>query len=338
MDAIILVGGQGTRLLPLTERRHKSLVPLCNRPFIEYLFEWLARSQFERAILSLGVHNDDLATAYPTGDHCGIRVEVVQESERLESGGAIRYAVGQAHIDRRFAVLNGDVFVDFDFGRALSAHESSQAELTLALHEVQDPSAFGVALTDDNGLITRFVEKPPAGTAPSNAINAGVWIFERHVVDDIPPGAVRVEETLFPAMVSSGRRVLGYRFEGPWEDVGVPSRYRDLNVLLLDRGVPGMATTAEVAESATVQRSAIGPRSHIAQGAAVRDSVLWDDVRVGPHARVESCVLADGVTIGEGASLIEAVVGSGATVARGNIVPRGASIAAGTRYDGHDER
>ena len=338
MDAIILVGGQGTRLRPLTDRRHKSLVPLCNRPFIEYLFEWLAQSGFERAILSLGVRNEDLAAAYPPGEHCGIRVEIVQESERLESSGAIRYAVNEAGIDRRFVVLNGDVFVDFDFERALAAHETARAELTLALHEVEDPSAFGVAVTNDGGLITRFVEKPPAGTAPSHAINAGVWIFERHIVDEIAAGAVRVEETLFPMLVSSARRVLGYRFEGPWEDVGVPSRYRDLNMLLLDRGVRGVAGNAAIAKSATIERSAIGAGTTIAGGAVVTNSVLWENIQVGQGARVDGCVIADGAVIGGGAALTNAVVGSRVVITPGTIVPRGASIATETRYDGADER
>ncbi len=338
MDAIILVGGQGTRLRPLTDRRHKSLVPLCNRPFIEYLFEWLARSGFERAILSLGVHNEDLARAYPAGEHCGIRVEIVQESERLESGGAIRYAVQQAGIENRFAVLNGDVYVDFDFGRALAAHEAVAAELTMALYDVENPSAFGVAVTDDAGLITRFIEKPPAGTAPSNAINAGVWIFERHIVNEIPPGAVRVEETLFPALVDKGRRVSGFRIDGIWEDVGVPSRYRDLNLLLLDRGVRGVAGTAVIASTATVERSAIGAASRIEAGATVRNSVLWEGVHIGRGARISDCVIADGVVIGDGATLTDAVVGSGAVISPGAVGPRGASLAAESRYDGAHER
>lgn len=337
MDAIVLVGGQGTRLRPLTDRRHKSLVPLCNRPAIEYLLEWLARQGFERAILSLGVHNEDLATAYPRGTHCDIPVEVVQESERLESGGAIRFAVAQARVEGRFAVVNGDVFADFDFRKALTAHEAAAAELTMALYEVADPSMFGVAVTDANGFITRFVEKPRAGSAPSHAINAGVWIFEPQLVDDIPPGAVRVEETLFPSLVEAGRRVLGYRIEGPWEDIGTPARYLGLNMLLLDRGLPGVHTEAVVDATATVERSVVGAAAKVRGGARVRDSVLWDRVTVGEGVRIEASVIADGASIGDGASVVGSFVGSGARIAAGAAV-REASIAAETRYDGRDER
>lgn len=337
MDAIVLVGGQGTRLRPLTERRHKSLAPLCNRPAIEYLLEWLARSGFGRVVFSLGVHNEDLAAAYPAGEHCGIEVGIVQESERLESGGAIRYAVEQAGIQGRFTVVNGDVFVDFDFARTLAAHEAADAELTMALYEVDDPSMFGVAVTDEAGLITQFVEKPAAGTAPSRAVNAGVWIFEPQLVGEIPPGAVRVEETLFPSLVEAGRRVLGYRFEGPWEDVGAPERYRRLNMLLLDRGVPGIDMQAVISHSAHVEQSVAGPRSSVADGAEVKDSVLWEGVAVGRGARVVDSVLADGAVVGEGAAVIRSFVGSGAWIAPGATVCE-ASIAAETRYDGVDER
>lgn len=337
MDAIVLVGGQGTRLRPLTDRRHKSLVPLCNRPAIEYLLEWLARSGFERAILSLGVHNEDLAAAYPRGIHCGIQVDIVQESERLESGGAIRFAVAEASVEGRFAVVNGDVFVDFDFRRALAAHEATAAELTMALYEVEDPSMFGVAVTDTDGLITRFVEKPPAGSAPSNAINAGVWIFEPQLVGDIPPGAVRVEETLFPSLVQAGRRVLGYRIEGPWEDIGTPARYLGLNMLLLARGLPGVHRDAVVEQEATVERSVLGAGTEVRRGAYVGDSVLWDRVTVGAGARIEASVIADGASIGAGASVVGSIVGSGAQIAAGATL-REASIAAETRYDGRDER
>jgi mannose-1-phosphate guanylyltransferase len=333
MDAIILVGGQGTRLRPLTKHRHKSLVPLCNKPAIEYLFEWLARSGFERAVLALGQHNEDLAAAYPVGTHCGLPIDIVCESERLESGGGIRNAVREAGVEGRFVVVNGDVFVDFDFAKALAAHEASRAELTIALYDVADPSAFGVAVTDGDGLITQFVEKPQ-GIAPSNATNAGVWIFEPELIDDIPAGAVRVEETLFPSLVEQRRRVLGYRFEGPWEDIGVPFRYLALNMTLLDRGAEGIARDVAIADSAGIERTTIGVGSQIGNGATVKDSVLWEHVSIGERARIEDSIIADGVMIGDGAIVTGAVIGSRAWIAPNVVIPRGASIAAESRYDG----
>ena len=338
MDAIVLVGGQGTRLRPLTLTRHKSLVPICNRPYMEYLFDWLARSGFERIVLALGQNNDDLAEAYPAGHRNGLEVVIIREHERLESGGAIRNAVRSAGISGRFAVVNGDVMLDFDFAAALAAHEAAKAELTLALYEMADVSQFGVAVVDAEGMVTGFVEKPPLGAEPSTLVNAGAWIFEPQLVDDIPPGPVRVEETLFPSLVGRGRRVLGYRFTGLWADVGTSARYLAINRALLDLGSDCVAATAEVDPGAIVESSAIGPGSSIARGAQVRGSVLWEHVTIGEDAIIEDSILADGVVIGAGAIVRGTVAGSKAQIGPRSVARPGTSIDPGTRYDAVDER
>jgi len=338
MDAIVLVGGQGTRLRPLTARRHKSLVPVCNRPAIEYLFAWLERSGIRRAILALGQANDDLAEAFPGGRWGNLELTIVRERERLESGGAIRNAVRTAGIEGRFLVLNGDVFVDFDFNAALAAHEEAKAELTLALYEVPDPSAFGVAVLDERGMVTGFVEKPPPGTAPSKLVNAGAWIFEPGLVDEIPPGAVRVEETLFPSLVARRRPVLGYVFQGLWADIGTPQRYLALNqALLKDQPGPVIAKDADVAPSAGISLSAIGCASRVGEHATIRGSVIWESVTIGEGASITDSIIANGCTIGPGAVLERAVLGPDVTVSAGAKVPAGASLDAGARYDAGDE-
>jgi mannose-1-phosphate guanylyltransferase len=338
MDAVVLVGGQGTRLRPLTATRHKSLVPLCNRPAIAYLFEWLQRSGFERAVLAIGQDNDDLAEAYPSGRAHGIEITQVQERERLESGGAIRHAVRMAGVKGRFVVLNGDVFVDFDFERALAAHEEKQADLTLALYEVDDPSSFGVAVCDGDDMVTGFVEKPPPGTAPSRLVNAGVWIFEPGLVDEIPPGAVRVEETLFPSLVGRRRRVLGYRFEGIWADIGTPARYLALNRALVERqGTGEFADGVKTDPDCRVAGSSLGAGCEIERQACVTGSLLWERVRVGEGAEVTDSILADGVRVGAGARITRAVIGSGARIAEGAIVPAGTSIEPNSSYDASND-
>lgn len=323
----------GTRLRPLTARRHKSLVPVMNRPAIEYLFDWLERNGINRAVLALGQANEDLAATYPAGRRGALEIVPVIERERLESGGAIRHAVQAAAIQGRFVVLNGDVFVDFDLQEAIRAHESFGADLTLALHEEQDPSAFGVAVLDDHGLVIGFVEKPLPGEAPSNLVNAGVWLFEPGLVDEIPPGAVRVEETLFPSLVARGRRVLGYRFEGLWADLGTPARYLALNDQLLHER-NALAAGCTVGEHTSVSGCSCAAGVSIARNARVSHSILWEDVHVGEGAVIERSVMADGVQVGPGARVIEAVVGSGAVIAPGCEVPRGTSIETGARYDG----
>ncbi len=346
MDAIVLVGGQGTRLRPLTARRHKSLVPVCNRPAIQYLFEWLAGSGIERAVLAIGQDNGDLASAYPVGVHAGIRVAHVLERERLESGGAIRNAVEVAGVAGRFVVVNGDIFTDMDLPAALRAHEKREADLTLALTPVEDPSRFGVAVVDEDGLVVGFVEKPPRGTEPGRLVNAGVWIFEPELVGEIPPGAVRVEETLFPSLVARRRRVLGHVFEGTWGEFGTPESYLHLNEQLLAGGtrtpnrdgVRGchLAEDAEVAASADVEGSVLGPGCAVEEGAEVTRSVLWERVRVGRGAQVEGSVLAEGVAIGAGAKVSGLMAGAGAVVEEGAVVSGGTSLEPGERYHGQD--
>lgn len=334
MDAIVLVGGQGTRLRPLTATRHKSLVPLLNRPAIEYLFDWLGRSGIERAVLALGQSNEDLAARYPAGRFGGIDIVPVMEKERLESGGAIRHAVRTAGVEGRFVVLNGDVYVDFDLRDALRAHTNLGAELTLALHEEEDPSQFGVAVVDAEGLVTGFVEKPPPGEAPSRLVNAGVWIFEPGLVDEIPSGPVRVEETLFPSLVAQRRKVLGYGFDGHWADLGTPQRYLALSRELLG-SENAVAEGTSIAPEAAVAGSAVGAGSSIGSGARVTASILWEGVTVGAGALVERSILADGVTVGEGAVVAGVVAGSSAAIGAAAVVPEGTSIGAGGRYDGH---
>ncbi len=338
MDAIILVGGQGTRLRPLTRTRHKSLVPVCNVPAIEYLFSWLERSGIERTVLAIGQDNDDLAAAYRGGRPGAMAITLVEERERLESGGAIRHAVQTAGVEGRFVVLNGDVYLDFDLSAAIAAHEARQADLTLALYPVEDPSMYGVAVTDDDDLVTGFVEKPPLGTAPGNLVNAGAWIFEPGLVGEIPPGAVRVEETLFPSLVARRRRVYGHRFAAIWADIGTPARYLALNVALLaERNAAFDGPFAAIEGTARVSETSLGAGSRVEDGAVVERSILWEEVTIGAGATVRDSILADGVVVGEGAHLAGVVAGRGATIAAGARLSVGTTVEPGARYDGADD-
>ena len=339
MDAIILVGGQGTRLRPLTLTRHKSLVPLCNRPAIEHLFDWVLAAGFDRAILALGQHNEDLAAAYPPGTYRGLPLVHVHESERLESGGAIRHAVTQAGVEGRFVVLNGDVLVEFDFARALNMHTEASAELTLALYPVADPSQFGVAVLDERSMVTRFVEKPALGTAPSNLVNAGVWIFEPGLVAEIPPGAVRVEETLFPTLVENHRRGAGLPVRRSlgrhWHERALPRR---------KHGNAGQRPCVNRYDC--VYRGHGGDHAHVcrqrfdhrsaAPGSPIRCSGTTS--MSDADASITGSIVADHTVIGAGAELSGAVIGSGCNIAPGSKLPAGTSLQPGTRYDGANER
>jgi len=334
MDAIVLVGGQGLRLRPLTAHRHKSLVPVLNRPAIDHLFGWLERSGFTRVVLALGQANEDLAAAYPAGRFGSMELLPIFERERLESGGAIRNAVQSLDIQERFTVINGDVFVDFDFQKALSAHSERGARLTMALKEMPDPWSFGVAALDGAGVITGFVEKPPPGTEPSRLVNAGVWIFERDLVEEIPPGAVRVEETLFPSLVARRQLVLGHELEGTWADIGTAARYLALSNELLGDGC-AIADGAAIDPGATIRGTAVGPGSQVGADAAIENSILWENVSVESGAIIANSILADGVSVGAGAQLNGVAAGKGARFAAGVTPPTGAVLEPGQLYDGN---
>ncbi len=334
MEAIILVGGRGTRLRPLTARRHKSLLPLGPRRVFDFLLDWVAQNELERAVLALGRHNEDLAAAYSSGRHGGLPLTIVQEPEPLQSGGAIRYACDRAGVSGRFVVLNGDAFIEFPLAPMIAEHEAHDAELSIALHEEEDVSEFGVAELGANGLITSFVEKSP--DPPSHLVNAGVWILERHLAEQID-GPVRVEDTLFPELVRGGRRVYGHRFEGLWADVGTPARYRRIVLQLLDRGWPGVNAEAFIHEDATVERSQIGPRCAIGGGSRVVDSILWEDVQIGADANIRASVLADGCVVEDGAAVEGCVLGPATRVTARTKVPPGSVLEAGTEYGGGDD-
>jgi mannose-1-phosphate guanylyltransferase len=316
VKAIVLAGGQGTRLKPLTNSRHKSLVPVLNRPLLEHVLDWLASNGIDEAILAIGGHNTDLAEAFPVGARRQVAISHSVEPEPLGSGGAIRLAAANLH--STFLVLNGDVVTGMDLGAMHSAHRRHGAAVSINLYAVEDPWHYGVAVRGADGFIEQFVEKPTPGSEPSRLVNAGAWLFEPEALKDMPPGAVRVEETLFPALAES-HRLYGHVFEGLWVDVGNPGRYLGLNLELLDRGQGNAADRGEIAgsaqtEGASVRRSVVGPWCVVAAGARVEDSVLWDSVRVGAGAEVTRSVLASGAVVGEGARLLGAVLGGGAVV------------------------
>ena len=193
---------------------------------------------------------------------------------------------------------------------------------------------FGVAAVDDGGLITGFVEKPAPGAAPSNLINAGIWIFEPHLVAEIPPGAVRVEETLFPSLVARRRPVLGYQIEGTWADIGTPARYLALNQALLDAaGGASDIAVAEIDATAVVSCSSLGPGTRVEAGAVIEGSIVWENVRIERQARVVNSIIADGAVVGVGATLDGAVIGSNATVPAGAVLGPGISVGVGERFE-----
>ena len=214
MKAVVLVGGEGTRLRPLTLSAPKQMLPIVGVPMIERVLGHLARHGVDEAVLSLGYLPDAFMEAYPDGRAAGIRLFYAVEPEPLDTAGAVRFAATLAGIAETFVVVNGDVLTDLDLTSLVAFHRERRAEGTIALHPVADPSAFGVVPTDEEGRVTAFVEKPPRDEAPTNEINAGTYVLEASVLARIPEGGrVSIERETFPAMVRDRRLFAALRRE-----------------------------------------------------------------------------------------------------------------------------
>ena len=222
MQALVLAGGEGTRLRPLTYTTPKPIMPLAGRPFMSYMLDWLGSHGVDEVILSCGFLSDGVKSVL--GDiYQGMRLRYVVEDEPLGTGGPVRLALDEGLLEERFFVLNGDCLTDIDLTAELAQHESTKARTTLALIAVEDVSSYGVVPTDADNRVEAFIEKTD-GQAPTNRINAGAYVVERDVIEGIEPGrAVSFEREVFPAMVGDG--LYGYLAAGYWIDIGTPERY-----------------------------------------------------------------------------------------------------------------
>ena len=321
MQAIVLVGGEGTRLRPLTATVPKPALTLVDRPFLAYMIEWLAGHGGTEVVLACGVLPDVLREALEgEEERAGVSISYVVEPERRGTAGAIRFAADElgARLDERFLALNGDVLTDLDLTGLLRAHGERQARATLGLHPVQDSSAYGLVHSDPEGAVLEFLEK--TGEAVPGEINAGMYVLERSVLDLIPPGEeVSIERDVFPRLVGDGLH--GLRLDGYWMDIGTPERYLQASWDILERRVetrvrptaPGMlvGAGAEVAAGATIGPHAVlGQGCRIEDGAEVLESVVLDGCVVGAGARVSGSILSAGVEVAPGAALESVVIGA----------------------------
>jgi mannose-1-phosphate guanylyltransferase len=303
MRAVVLVGGFGTRLRPLTYHIPKPMLPVGHRPMIENVVRHLASSGVDEVVLALGFRPEPFVAAFPDGECAGVPLVYAVEPEPLDTAGAIAFAAHHAGVDDTFVVVNGDVLTDLDVGALIAEHRRTGAEGTLHLTPVEDPSAFGVVALEPSGRVARFVEKPPPGTAPSNLINAGTYVLEPSVLARIPAGRkVSIERETFPAMVED-RTLYAMATDDYWIDAGRPHLYlqANLDVLLGRRRTStceAVAATASVDASAVVERSIVGAGCVVGAGATVLDSVLIAGAVVDDGARVERCVVLGRVPSG----------------------------------------
>lgn len=320
MQAIVLVGGEGTRLRPLTSDMPKPAITLVDRPFLAYAIEWLAAHGVAEVVLACGFLPDVLREALAGEEEStGVRITYAVEPEPLGTAGAVRFAAAALgeRLEERFLALNGDVLADLDLRALLRAHEERGASATIALHPVEDSSAYGLVRCDDEARVLEFLEK--TGKAVPGEINAGAYVLERSVLDLVPPGrAVSIEREVFPRLVGEG--LCARLLDGYWMDIGTPERYLQASWDILEGRVetrveptrPGLlvAPEAEVDEGARLgARAVVSPGCRVEAGAEVSESVLLDRCRIGEGARVEGSILAPGAEVAAGAVLKDAVVG-----------------------------
>lgn len=315
MLAVVLVGGFGTRLRPLTNDVPKPMLPIVHRPMIVRLVERLAAGGVTDVVLALGFRPEPFAMAFPDGrveGLPGVRVHYAVEPEPLDTGGAIAFAARHAGVDDTFVVANGDVVSDLDIAHLVREHHRIGRDATIHLTPVDDPSAFGVVETDGDA-VRRFVEKPAPGETTSNLINAGTYVFEPSVLDLVAEGErVSIERVVFPALVADDR-LAAVATDDYWLDTGRPELYLRANIDLLTgaRGpaLDGVAAGAHVEPGAVVVHTVVDHGGIVCAGATVTRSVLLPGAIVGPGAVVEDSIVAG--EVGARARLDRCVVGAG---------------------------
>jgi NDP-sugar pyrophosphorylase family protein len=334
MQALILAGGKGTRLRPLTVYTPKPIVPVMNRPFLLFQIEVLAKAGITDIVLSLSYQPDKIEDLLGDGSDFGVRLTYLTEPSPMGTGGAYRFAADW--LNETAVVLNGDILTDIDISALIDFHRSKHSTATLALTPVEDPSAYGLVATDKDGRILRFLEKPKAeDTAKQkiNTINAGIYVLEPSILDLIPPNEARsFEYDVFPAVLEKGEAFFGFVLENSyWRDLGNPKSYLEAHHDFFNGSIRGfeidrsatsdIATTASVDKvsiigqgsvikpGARIVRSAIGAGVHIDEKAVIEDSVVWGHARISAGAEIRdavigrSCYIGRSVTVNEGTVL-----------------------------------
>lgn len=355
-QAVILVGGKGTRLRPITTNVPKPVLDVVDRPFLVHMLDWLARHGITEAVLCCGFQTDVLVERL--GDHTtsGVSITYVDEPEPLGTAGALKFA--EAHLHERFVMVNGDLLTDLDLSAQIADHERSGLTGTLGLVAVEDPSAFGLVRTDEDGTVKGFVEKPKPEEIDTDLISAGCYVLERSVLDLIPGGRnVSIEREVFPRLVGNG--LAGFPHRGAYfMDLGTPERYLDgvrdvltgalptethaaldADGLYVDAGAtvegtvagPGwIAAGAQIAAGASVSGSSvIAAGAQIGAGTEVRGSVVLPGARIGERALLDRVIVGPSAIVGDGATLRPlAVIGPHATVAAGAEIATEAKVEA----------
>jgi mannose-1-phosphate guanylyltransferase len=356
MQALVLVGGEGTRLRPLTLTRPKPALPLVDRPFIRYIVDWLAGHGIAEVVMACGFGADPLRQALGEGNGRGPRIRYLEEPEPLGTAGPLRLAADRGLLASRFVVLNGDLLSDLDLSALIRGHQEHGGVATLALSAVEDPSAYGLVRraggpaapgtrpASDEGEVLEFLEKPDPGQIDTDEVSAGAYVLERSLVESIPAGRmVSIEREVFPRLV--GRGLYGHRLEGYWMDIGTPERYLQASWDILEgrvRTAAGQRLDGDglrVEDGARVDPGAsVNPpallESEVAVGAGATvgaRAVIGHRSEIGERATVSGSVVLSDCRIGPRASVREAILAPGVEVGEGARIDAGAVVGDGAR-------
>jgi NDP-sugar pyrophosphorylase family protein len=317
MKAILLAGGKGTRLRPLTLHTPKPIVPIFDRPFLQYQIDLLRQvPEIDEIVLSLNYQPRRIEEVFGDGSDLGIHLSYVVEPTPLGTGGAIKFAAGETR-GEPIVVFNGDVFTSVDLPSVLALHRERQARATIVLTPVDNPTAYGLVETDQQGNVERFVEKPDPSQIRCDTINAGIYVLEPDTLDRIPKDTVySIERAYFPSLVENGETFVAYVYRGYWIDIGTPEKYRQAHRDIMDGRFPaapflGAPRTAHISPDARIEEGAviespcfidagtvvkagarigahtvIGKHCHIGEGAVVDGAILWPNTWVDRDARI----------------------------------------------------
>jgi mannose-1-phosphate guanylyltransferase len=342
---VILVGGQGTRLRPLTSNVPKPVVRLVDRPFIAFMLEWLRGHGIDDVIVSCGFLADGVRAVLGDGSRLGVRLRYVEEPDPRGTAGALKLA--EPMLDERFLMLNGDVLTDIDLGAQIAQHEATGATGTLALVPVEDPSAYGLVILAEDQSVRSFLEKPSSESFAGNLISAGAYVLEREILELIPPDRnVSIEREVWPRLVGNG--LYGYVADGYWLDIGTPERYLQGTFDILEGNVRTAVLERlgsdwlAVEDTAQVHGRVIPPGLlergvRVGEGAHVGSlAVLAEDVWVGAGSSIERSVVLEGTRIGDGCELRDCIIGAGCEVGAGTRIGGAAVLGDGVKLGAHN--
>jgi mannose-1-phosphate guanylyltransferase len=339
MKAILLAGGKGTRLRPLTVHTPKPIVPIFNRPFLHYQIDQLRQvPEVDEVILSLNYQPRRIEEILGEGESLGVRIRYVVEPQPLGTGGAIRYAGDQ--LTESVIVFNGDVLTQVDVNAVLKLHRERKAKATIVLTPVENPRAYGLVETESDGAVRRFLEKPGDDEITCNTINAGIYVLEPDTFERIPKDtAWSIERSFFPSLIERNETFVAYIDNGYWIDIGTPAKYLQVHRDIMDgryaappfaglpHGSSWIAPDAKIEEGVEIQSpcfidegvvvkagarilpySVIGRQTHVEAGAVVDGSIIWPNGWIGPEAAVHGSILGRNCHLGRNVAVVSPAV------------------------------